>query len=211
MIKEKIAQGCLVKMEEIRFILKYVYGLLAKTEEVWTRLSDPECKEGRNDYMMRYYYWPLMGVGCLLIFLLHGNGVMLHTKMTAFEASFSLEYAMKGMASFALGYAAGPILAGIIIKELYGRATNEQLDKNQLEIFVHYSMSIVMIFEMFCACLPYFTFLSFIGLYVIYIVYLGTSTYLKVQVSRGLFVTIAFLAIYFSPSALQFLLELFEK
>ena len=197
-------------MEELRFILKYVYGLLSHTEEVWTRLTDAECKEGKVDYMLRCYYWPLMGVGALLIFLLHGNGVMLHSKLS-FDSPFSFEYAMKGMVAFALSYAAGPTFARLLIQQLFSGVTKITIDKSQMEIFVHYCMSIVMLVDMLCACLPYFTFLSFIGLYVIYVLYLGTEHYLQLKMARGYFLTIAFVSIYFCPRLIHLLLAFFEK
>ena len=197
-------------MEEIRFILKYVSGLLARTEETWANLTNPDCKEGEPDYMLRCYYWPLMGVGALIIFLLHGNGVMLHSKLP-FDAPFSMEYAMKGMVAFALSYAAGPTFARLLIQQVYGSMTNVNLEKNQMEIFVHYCMSIVMLIDLLCSCLPYFTFLSFIGLYVIYVVYVGSDQYLQLKTARGFFLTIAFVCIYFCPKLICYILALFEK
>lgn len=197
-------------MEELRFILKYVSGLLSRTDETWTRLAEPDCKEGQADYMLRCYYWPMMGVGALIIFLLHGNGVMLHSKLP-FDAPFSLEYAMKGMVAFVLSYAAGPTLARLLLQQCFSSLTHIHFDKNQIEVFVHYCMSIVMLVELLCACLPYFTFLSFIGLYVIYIVYVGTDVYLKLQTARNFFMTLAAAFIYFSPRIISGLLAIFEK
>ena len=63
-------------MEELRCIIHYVRGLLAHPTETWKELSEPEQPAANLEYMQRNFYYPLLGVGTLLIFLLHGNGVM---------------------------------------------------------------------------------------------------------------------------------------
>lgn len=197
-------------MEELRYILKYIRGLFAHTEETWERLAEPGIREAEIGYMTRFYYYPLMGFGALLIFILHGNGVMLHSKMT-FDAPFNFEYAMKGMIAFALSYVASPTLARLLIQQIFTGLTRIPFEKEQLELFVHYSMSIVMVIDMFCSCLPYFTFLSFIGLYLINVVYLGAVSYLRLQNARGLFLVVSSLSIYFSPWLIQRVLSIFAK
>lgn len=197
-------------MEELRYILKYVRGLLTHTEETWTNLAEPETKEGQVEYMLRGYYWPLLGTGSLLIFILYGNGIFLNSKLP-FDAPFNFEYAMKGLVSFATSYVVAPTLARLIIEQLYSLSVREKIEKDRLEIFVHYSMSIVMIIELFCACLPQFTFLTFIGVYLISIVYLGIVSYLKLTRHVGLLLLISSFSIYASPWIMQHLLALFAK
>ncbi len=198
-------------MEELRFIFTYVKDLLSHTEETWKRLRDPELPAAKTEYMLRNYYWPMMGVCAICIFLLHGNGIMLHSKL-AYDAPFSLELGMKGAVSFILGYAAGPTLAILLIREVFCRFTQAELDKERLEIFVHYTMSVVMLINLFCSFLPTMTFLSFIGLYVIYIVWLGSSELMEiVEKQQRFFIVIASVAIYYSPKLIQGILLLIER
>lgn len=195
-------------MTELRYIFRYVKDLLSHTDETWVQLRDPNLKEAQVDYMLRYYYWPLMGIAAICIFFLHGNGVMVNSKL-AYDAPFDFLTGLKGMAMFAFGYATGPMLAGLIIREVFGFFTDVTFDRNKLELFVHYSISIVLLVDLFCAFLPSMTFLTFIGLYVIYVVWLGASLFLEVQSSLlRFFVFVSFLAIYFSSDVLQYALRM---
>lgn len=196
--------------KQICFILHYLRGLMAHPMEIWTELLDPKEPVSQSEYSIRHYYGPILGTGALLIFLLHGNGVMLRSKLP-YDAPFNLEYAMKGMVSFALSYTAGPALAFVIIKSVCGALAAMRFDKNQLEIFILYNMSFLMACDMFCACFPSFTFLSFIGLYMLYIMLEGVDHYMKLGSGRGLFAMVAFLSIYFSPILFNHILASFEK
>ena len=196
-------------MEELRYIMKYLHGLFAHTEETWCHLSEPDVQEADLSYMTRCYYYPLMGVGTLLIFLLHGNGILLHKQ--PFDASFNFEFAMKGAISFALSYVLAPSLAVLVIKLLFCRLTGFKIEKQTLEVFAYYSTSVVMVLSLFCSCLPNFTFLTFILLYAINIVYQGSEPFLKVVVNRGYFITIASAAILFSPWVIKTVLAIFVK
>lgn len=196
-------------MTELRYIFKYVKDLLSNTEETWTRMRDPNLPEGQIEYLLRYFYWPLLGVGAICIFLLHGNGVMLNSKLE-YDDPFSFETGLRGMVSFVLGYAAAPSLASLIIREVFCRLSNMEFDRNRLDVFVHYCISIVMLVELLCAFLPTLTFISFIGLYTLYIVWLGAAVYLEISSSTSLrfFVFVSFLAIYFSSDLLQGVLHM---
>lgn len=196
-------------MEELRYIMKYLHGLFAHTEETWQHLSEPDVKEADLSYLTRCYYYPLMGVGTLLIFLLHGNGILLHKQ--PFDAPFNFEFAMKGAISFALSYVLAPSLAVLIIRQLFCRLTRVKIEKQTLEVFAYYATSVVMVLTLFISCFPNFTFLSFIILYAINIVYQGTDPFLKVSVNRGYFITIASAAIIFSPWIIKYVLAIFVK
>ncbi len=197
-------------MEQLRFIIQLIKGLLGEPRETWMRLSDPNEKAHDSEYSFRTYYWPIMGVGALLIFILFGNGIMLRSKMT-FDDPFSFEYAMKGMVNFTLCYFAGPTCARIIIAAACGKLAGMKFDKNQLEVFVLYNMSILMMCDMFCALLPNFTFLSVLKLYMLYVMLEGVDNFMKIERARGLFSTISALTIYFSPDVIHRILAFFEK
>ncbi|MBQ0057609.1 MAG: hypothetical protein KBT20_08130 [Bacteroidales bacterium] len=196
-------------MTEIRYILRYVKDLLSDTEAVWIKLRDPNLREAQLDYMLRYYYWPMMAFASLCVFLLHGNGVMLNSKL-AFDAPFSFEYALTGMVSFALGFAVGPSLAALVLRETFFRFTPIAIAKDQLELFVHYSMSITMVISLFCAFLPNLKFLTFLHLYLIYVVWLGAMSYLDLLTSiyQRVFTIVATAVIFYSPAILQYILRL---
>jgi len=174
------------------------------------RFSDPNEKAHDSEYSFRTYYWPLMGVGALLIFILFGNGMMLRSKMS-FDDPFSFEYAMKGMVNFTLCYFAGPTLASILISWVCGALAGMKFDKNQLEVFVLYNMSILMLCDMFCACFYSFTFFVVLKLYFIYVMLEGVDNFMKIDKGRGLFSTVSALAIYFSPDVIHRILAYFEK
>lgn len=197
-------------MEQLRFIIQLIKGLLSLPRETWMRLSDPNEKAHDSEYSFRTYYWPIMGAGALLVFLLHGNGIMLRSKMT-FDDPFSIEYAMKGMVNFTLCYFAGPMLSRIVISWACSRLAGMKFDKNQLDGFVLYNMSILMLCDMFCALLPSFTFLSMLKLYMLYVMMEGVDYFMKIERARGLFSTVSALAIYFSPDVIHRILAFFEK
>ncbi len=187
-----------------------IKSLLSTPKEAWMRLSDPNEKGHDVEYTLRYYYWPILGVGALLIFILFGNGIMLPSKLP-FDAPFSIEYAMKGMVDFALRYATGPSLAYVLISWIYGKMVGTKLEKNLLEVFIIYNTSILMLCDMFCALLPSFTFLSVLKLYFLYIMLEGVDNFMKMDKARGLFSTLSALAIYFSPDIIHRILAFFEK
>lgn len=197
-------------MEQLRFIIMIIKSLLSQPRETWMRLSDPNEKAHDSEYSFRTYYWPIMGVGALMIFILFGNGIMLRSKMT-FDDPFSFEYAMKGMVNFTLSYFAGPTLASLVIGWACGKLAGMKFDKNQLEVFVLYNMSILMLCDMFCALLPTFTFLAVLKLYMLYIMLEGVDNFMKIERARGFFSTLSALAIYFSPDVIHRILAFFEK
>lgn len=197
-------------MEQLLFILQNIKGLLGSPRETWLRFSDPNEKAHDSEYSFRNYYWPIMGVGAVLIFILFGNGIMLRSKMS-FDDPFSFEYAMKGMVNFTLSYFAGPSLAYIIISWAFKKMAGFSFDKNQLEVFILYNMSILMLCDMFCALLPNFTFLSVLKLYMLYVMLEGVDGFIKIEKARGFFSALAALAIFFSPVLIGYILELFEK
>ncbi len=195
-------------MEEFRFIWKYVRDLLAHTEDTWRRLRNPDLPAAQPEYMLRTYYWPMMGVCSIFIFLLHGNGIMIDSPL-AYGAPFSLELGMKGAVSFILGYTAGPTLAILLIRELFCRLTQTPLNKDRLELLVYYSMSFLMLCDLFCSLLPSLTFLSLISLYVLYIVWLGTTELMDITDRlQRFFLVVACVAIYFSADIIQRILHL---
>lgn len=196
-------------IEDLRIIFRYVRGFLAHTEETWRHLSEPDVPEAQTDYMLRKYYWPLVAFGALCIFLLHGNGVLLNSKLT-YDAPFSLEYCMKGAVGFALKYVGGPTLAMLAIGQFFCRVTDTSIKKNNLEIFVYYSMSIVLLIDLFCSFMPTMKFLSFISLFVVYVVWIGSSEYLNIPRGlNGFFWVVSSVSIYFSPAFIELLLSKF--
>ena len=197
-------------MEQLLLIWKNAFGLLGSPMETWMRFSDPNEKSHDSEYSFRNYYWPIMGVGAVLIFVLFGNGVMLRSKMS-FGDPFNFEYAMKGMVNFTLSYFAGPNLAYIIISWGFSKLTGFTIDKNKLDVFILYNMSILMLFDLFCAFFPNFTFLSVMKLYMLYVMLEGVDVFIKIEKARGLFSTLSALAIYFSPVLIQNILGFFEK
>ncbi|MBP5715897.1 MAG: hypothetical protein J6W69_02145 [Bacteroidales bacterium] len=196
-------------MEELRCIIHYVRGLLAHPTETWKELSEPEQPAANLEYMQRNFYYPLLGVGTLLIFLLHGNGVMLRSPLPV-DAPFSLEYALRGAVAFALSYFAGPRLASLIIALLCSRMAGMELERRRLEVFVSYNMGVLILCDMFCALLPNFTFLTLVSMYVLYVALEGVDNFMQIGRMRGMFAVISCVSIYLSPHVILYIFGLFR-
>lgn len=196
-------------MLELKYIFKYVRDLLAHTTDVWTRLHDDEkLNEGNNEYMFQHYYLPMMGVSAICIFLLYAWGIYPHQGIQILS-SFDLGVGLKGMVLFVVAYISAVPLATLIIKETYGKLYERSLDKNRLEVFVGYCASLVMLVELVCAFMPQLSFLTFAGLYVIHVAWIGAALYLKIEDKHLWFFTVvAFLSIYGSPTAIKWLFTL---
>lgn len=196
-------------MLELKYIFKYVRDLLTNTTDVWTRLrNDDKLNEGKFDYLFQHYYLPMMGVGAICIFLLYGLGFISHSVVLD-DSGFDLEVGLKGMVLFVVAYISAVPLATLIIKETFDRLFEQDTEKNKLEVFAGYCVSLVMLVELVCAFLSQLSFLTFAGLYVIYVVWVGAALYLEIENRRLWFFTVvAFLSIYCAPIAIKWLLTL---
>lgn len=196
-------------MEELRCIIHYVRGLFAHATETWRALAEPDEPAANLEYMQRNFYYPLLGIGSLLIFILHGNGVMLNSPLKG-DDPFSLEFALRGSVAFALSYFAGPRLATLMIGLFCNKLAAMQLDRRKLEVFVSYNMGLLIVFDMFCAFLPNLTFLTLMSVYVLYVAFEGIDNFMQITRMRGVLAVVSCASIYAAPHIIISIFRLFR-
>ena len=119
---------------------------------------------------------------------------------------------MTQMVPVLVAYFIGPYLALILIKQVLVNLFDlPNPDKDRLIIFVFYSTSFLIALEMLMAVFPAIRFFQFIALYLVYITWNGSHTYIRVaEKRRWLFGFVSFLVIFFSPSFVQHLLQFLQ-
>lgn len=188
-------------MKQVIDILKFLFRLIVEPEETWQTLSAGDQDRKAVDAMQRNLYFPLLGAGALLLFLAGGWSV----------SPFGLEPAMKRGVSFLLSYFAGYYVAVFCISEFFKSVDKRVYDKHRLYGFTAYAMSFIIVVQVLVGCLPGLKFLTFICLYVIYIIWCGSNYYLFIDEKRRLrFSIFASFLVYFAPVAVGRLLHLME-
>ena len=193
-------------MNQFKYIVKFLIALISQSDQAWSYLATAETKESKPDYMLWNYYYPLLGFMSLVIFLCAGS------RNPSPEVSFDFQYGMTKMVPVLVAYFIGPYLALILIKQVLVHLFElPNPDKNRLIIFVFYSTSFLVALEMLMAVMPAIRFFQFIALYLVYITWNGSHTYIRVaEKRRWLFGFVSFLVIYFSPSVVQHLLQFLQ-
>lgn len=196
-------------LKDARYIVKYIIGLMVHGDEAWESLSKEDNEAADHEYMMTHYYWPLFGVSALLIMLLIGIGGLFGD--TSGSTFFDLEVGMRAMVEFAVVYAVGPMLVAHLAPAFFGYA-NMQIDRNKLNVFVPYTMSVLMVLEVCCATFPNLEALHFSQLYIIAVITQGVDHYLKVERNRRVLSTMMFCVLfYLALQLLPFLFNIFDK
>jgi len=194
---------------ELKYIVAYVRGLMAHTDATWQSLAKGDLKESKPDYMMAHYYWPLFGISATLILLLIGYGGLFgEGGITAFD----LEKGMKAMVKFVVIYAVGPMLITLLSGPVLHYTLSVGLKRDKVDVFVHYTMSTLMVLEVCCAVFPNLEFLLFSQLYVIYIIAEGVDYYLNIEKNARAVATVLFSLIFWlAPRIITFLFNFFDK
>ncbi len=190
-------------MTQFKDIVTFLISLISQSDQAWNYLATAEAKESKPDYMLRNYYYPLLGIMSLVVFIFAG------LRSPDPEVNFDFQYGMMQMVPILVAYFVGPYLALMLIKQvliLLFELPNP--DKDRLTNFVFYSTSFLMALEMLMAAFPAIRFFQFIALYLVYITWNGSHTYIRVaEKKRWLFGFVSFLVIFFSPSLIQHLLQ----
>ncbi len=181
-------------------------SLISQSDQAWNYLANAETKESKPDYMLRNYYYPLLGFMSLVVFICAG------LRSPDSETEFDFQYGMIQMVPILVAYFVGPYLALILIRQvLINLFELPDPDKVRLTNFVFYSTSFLMALEMLMATFPAIRFFQFIALYLVYITWNGSHTYIRVaEKKRWLFSFVSFVVIFFSPSIIQHLLQFLQ-
>ena len=193
-------------LNQFKYIVKFLIALITQSDQAWSYLANAETKESKPAYMLWNYFYPLLGIMSLVIFLFAG------WRSPNPEVSFDFQYGMTKMVPVLVAYFVGPYLAMMLIKTMLVNIFDlPHPDKDRLTNFVFYSTSFLMAIEMLMAVFPAFRFFEFIALYLVYITWNGSHTYIRVaEKRRWLFGFMSFLVIFFSPSLIQHLLQFLQ-
>lgn len=196
---------------DIKYIVSYLHGFVFHTRQTWQRLKASPKEQLEVEYFRTHFYWPLLGVGALLIFIMYGNGYFA-TSNLAFDDPFSFEYAMKGVVKFAVPYALAPMLATLLVRDLGGKRLGIVFKETNLELFVTACVAIDMVIVVFCAFLPGFQFVRFLRLFVISVVVSGSREIVDVaNEERTLFIIDVYFSIFASVWVLEYLTGMMQR
>lgn len=164
-------------MNQVKTIIKYFIALVWSPQLRWQYLTDRELPEAQAEHVSRYYYWPLMGCCAVCLFLLRG--------MFGASGGFSLEMALRSATSFLLSFLAGPYVAQFLLSRL-GRFYGVTAGREQLFVFILYTLSFDMVIEVLSALMHGIRFFDLLILYQGVIVWAASTTFLGVSASRRL-------------------------
>lgn len=156
--------------------------------------------------MLQHFYYPLLGFMSLVIFFfagMRGDGT---------GEGFDFQIGMMRMVRVLVAYFVGPYLAYLLIREsleVIFKFPNP--DKERLMNFVFYCTGFLMALEMLMAVFPAIRYFQFIAVYLVFITWNGSHTYIRVdERKRWLFGFLSFLIIFFSPGVIYQVLKFLQ-
>lgn len=191
-------------LTSLKHIVRILLPLITHPEQMWQYLDKAHGAETKPDEMQKDYFIPFLGWMSLIVFL-----------CAAFRSpdsaiSFDYQYGMKQMLPQLIAYFLGPMLAAMMINTLLKRWLMSGLtpDKDRVLLFVYYCTGFLMALEILVACVPSFKFFSLIFIYLVYITFSATSTYIRVG-HRRRWITgfITFIIIWFCPNMIMWLMH----
>jgi len=193
-------------LNQFKYIVKFLIALITQSDQAWSYLATADAKESKPDYMLWNFFYPLLGFMSLVVFLFAG------WRGPDPAVRFDFQYGMTQMVPVLVAYFVGPYLALALIRQMLITLFHlPHPDKNRLTNFVFYSTSFLMALEMLMAAFPAIRYFQFIALYLVYITWNGSHTYIRVEERRRwLFGFMSFLVIFFSPRVIQHLLQFLQ-
>jgi hypothetical protein len=158
------------------FIL--LFHLITKPVPTWEKLSEKQ--EKNNDDFYRSYLFPIIGIIALLSF---AGGIIS-------AETFNVQKALKTVISQVMVFGGSFYLSSFLLSKYIFPRFDLEKDKLFAERFTGYSSALVYVVAMFLSLFPGFFFLYVFLLYTIYIVWTGSSEFLKIEESLSLKFTI---------------------
>lgn len=193
-------------MEQIKHVFKYLILITTTPEETWSYLANGGSKDADADEMNKQFYMPWLVIASAIILFFRVKD--------SYYADFnpevmrSVSEGMREMVPFLVSYFAAPFVAVMLLREIYPLFMGMQIDKRRLEVLVCYSMSFVILTEVVCAILPHIKLLQFAAIYLVYIIWCGSSAFAGVTDSkRWQFTVSSTCLIWGLPTLLQMLLN----
>lgn len=191
-------------LTSLKYIVRILLPLITHPEQMWQYLDKARGAETKPDEMQKNYFIPLLGWMSLIAFL-----------CAAFRSpdsaiTFDYQYGMKKMLPLLIAYFLGPLLAVVVVNMALKKwlMVEKTPDKERVQLYVFYSTSFLMALEILVAFIPSFRFVSFIFIYLVYITFSGTSTYIRVSHNRRWMTGfVSFVAIWGCPNMIILLMQ----
>ena len=185
-------------MKQVKYIIKYLLSLISEPEQTWTSLSKGDVEESKQDFVHSNYYLPLMGIVALGVFILTGWGL-----------EFDIEKAMKSVVIFLAAYFSGPFLAVLLLRVTNNRWLKIEMEEEKLHVFVYYTMSFLMLIQLFASAFPKVKFIAFSSLYLFYIIWCSADFFNGIlEKNRWKITTFSFFIIWGAPRIIEYLIRL---
>lgn len=192
-------------MEQIKTIIKMLISLTTTPEQTWSYLAERRTDESDVEENQWHYYFPWLVIASAIVLVL--NTLHAYSNDLDHESSAAVATGMRQMVPFLVSYFAAPYVTVALLRELYPFCMQFQIEKRRLEIFVRYAMSFVILVEVFCSLLSHIRLVTFVAVYLVYIVWAGAGSFARVNdKQRWMFTVITSSMIYLLPVLLSKLL-----
>lgn len=187
-------------MNQLKYICQTLLALILQPEETWQRLAKSRGPETQPEEVQKDFFLPLLGYMSLIVFVcaaLRGQG------------TFDYQLGMKSTVPVLIAYFMGPFLSIMLLNlTLTNIIQMPHPDKNRVQVYVYYCTSFLMVAEVLLALIPSVKFFKFIILYLLYITFGGSVTFIRVpQDRRWFFGIIAFALIWSCPWVISALMH----
>jgi hypothetical protein len=180
----------------LRRLFILLFALISEPVKAWTQLA--EKPEGRNEDFYKNYLYPVIGLIALFSF----SGTLL--SIEKFDVQIALKIVIKQIAVYFGGF----YLSSLVLSEYVFPRFNKEKDRFLGERFVAYSSAMLYAIAMLQSLFPSLFFLTFIVLYSAYIIFAGTTNYLKIKEEYLVkFTVLSSIIILLFPGALELLIE----
>jgi len=158
-----------------REVFRKVIALASQPQKTWETLVGEGENEEHEKFLSNFVY-PLIGLVAVAAFV----GVLFSRR--EFDVELALKASVRDLASSLFGF----FLASYFLNELWGNFFNRDKDSKLCQRFIGYSSSLMFVLNIVLALLPEFFFLRIFVLYIVYIVWEGAVSYMKVEDSERL-------------------------
>lgn len=173
-------------------IFKTIFLLTTAPGQTWKELSEED--EAHDSFLNKFIY-PLIGLTSIAAFV----GFFFGRKQ--FDVQLALKETCTVLVSSFVGfYMAAFLLDEILHLPYFGKEKNSKLTQR----FVGYALSFGFVVSIIMDLLPDFSFLRFAPLYIIYLVWEGSKSYLNIPENKQVaFVIVSSIVILLSPAIIE--------
>ncbi|MEG0948106.1 MAG: hypothetical protein RR212_05360 [Bacteroidales bacterium] len=175
-----------------KVILQTILSLGTSPIPSWKRLAEKNTSDS-TEFLNKFFY-PLLGLTTLATFV----GILWNRK------GFELEYALKSASLTLMTLFAAFFLSSFVLNKLFVRFFKQADNLQHTQHFVGYVLSFSYVIHMLMALLPALFFLKFGVLYIPYIIWVGSESFIQIEEKNRIrFMVITTAVLFILPSVIE--------